>query len=51
LYALDSFLELSNGATKSQIKQAMSDRIIVETELVGLYARPGQKRIYIDDIN
>ena len=51
LYAFDSFLELSNGATKSQIKQAMSDRIIVETELVGLYARPGQKRIYIDDIN
>jgi len=44
LHALDSRLELTNGASKEKIQQAMKGKIIVETELIGLYARPGQKR-------
>lgn len=43
LYALDTYLELPNRANKEQIKQAMKGRIIAEVELIGLYARPGQK--------
>ena len=43
LYALDNYLELPSGVTKKQIKQAMKGRIIAETKLIGLYARPGQK--------
>jgi Raf kinase inhibitor-like YbhB/YbcL family protein len=43
LYALDTFLKLSNGSTKEQIKQSMKKHVIEEAELVGLYARPWQK--------
>ena len=43
LYALSTYLELPNGATKEQIQQALKGRTIAETELIGLYARPGQK--------
>lgn len=41
LYALDVFLELSNGATKNQIQEAMKGHVIEQVELVGFYARPG----------
>ena len=43
LYALKTVLELPNGATKKKIQQAMGDQIIEEAELIGLYARSGQK--------
>lgn len=43
LYALDSYLELPNGVSKEEIQQTMKGKIIAETELIGLYARPGQK--------
>ena len=44
LYALDSCLELPNGVSKEKIQQTIKGKIIAETELIGLYARPGQKR-------
>ena len=42
LYALNTLLELSNGATKEKIQQAMKGQIVAEAELIGLYVRPGQ---------
>lgn len=39
LYALDSMLELSSGATKSQVEDAMEGHILDKTELIGLYSR------------
>jgi len=44
LYALDSCLELPNGVSKEQIQQTIKGKIIAKTELIGLYARPGQKK-------
>ncbi|MCE8162993.1 MAG: YbhB/YbcL family Raf kinase inhibitor-like protein [Candidatus Moeniiplasma glomeromycotorum] len=43
LYALNTVLDLPPGASKSQIQQALKGKIIEKTELIGLYARPGQK--------
>lgn len=39
LYALDSHLELAQGATKSQLEHAIKAHIIEKTELIGLYKR------------
>lgn len=39
LYSLDTMLNLKQGATKSQIEQAMKDRILQEATLIGLYER------------
>lgn len=43
LYAVNALLELPLGTSKKEIQRAMVGQIIEETELVGLYARPGQK--------
>lgn len=39
LYALDTILNLSEGATKQDIVQAMQNHIIANTELIGLYRK------------
>jgi len=39
LYALDTVLSLSDGASHEEIKEAMKGHILEETELVGLYNR------------
>mgnify|MGYP002622564599 CR=1 FL=1 len=38
LYALDTVLSLSRGATKSDVQAAMKGRILAETKLTGRYA-------------
>jgi Raf kinase inhibitor-like YbhB/YbcL family protein len=39
VYALDRLLELSDGATKSQLEAAMKGHILAQGELVGIYQR------------
>lgn len=39
LYALDSMLPLNNGATKSEIEEAMKNHIVGSTEMIGKYKR------------
>lgn len=39
LYALDTMLDLLNGAKKSQIEAAMKNHILAHTELLGKYDR------------
>lgn len=39
LYALDATLDLTTGADKSDIEQAMADHILAQTQLIGLYQR------------
>lgn len=39
LYAIDKKLDLSQGATKSQVERAIKDHIIEKTEIIGLYKR------------
>jgi len=39
LYALDTMLNLKEGATKKQIEAAMQGHVIVKTELMGTYER------------
>ena len=39
LYALDTILNLNEGATKEQLVSAMSGHIIEEAQLVGTYSR------------
>lgn len=39
LYALDTILELTAGATKSQVIAAMQGHVIEKTELIGRYER------------
>ncbi|MEM3126574.1 MAG: YbhB/YbcL family Raf kinase inhibitor-like protein [Candidatus Woesearchaeota archaeon] len=39
LYALDSQINLKEGATKAELEKAMQNHIIAKTELVGLYKR------------
>ncbi len=39
LYALDSELDLPEGATKPQVEHAMHGRILAQTELMGRYVR------------
>ena len=38
LYALDSWLDLPEGSTKSELEKAMKGHIIEETQLTGTYA-------------
>ena len=40
IYALDSMLDLQEGATKEEVMNAMLGHVISETRLVGTYARP-----------
>lgn len=39
LYALDTKINLSLGADKSQLEKAMNGHILAQSELVGLYQR------------
>ena len=39
LYALDTILELKEGANKKQLESAMSGHIIEEAQLMGTYSR------------
>jgi len=39
LYALDTILDVPGGLTKQQVLEKVRDRVIEETELVGLYRR------------
>ncbi len=39
LYALDAKLDLKPGATVEQLRKAMKEHIVGQTELVGLYSR------------
>lgn len=39
LYALDAMLDLPTGATKAELLKAMEGHILIETELMGTYAR------------
>lgn len=39
LYALDTMLPLTSGATKEELEEAMRGRIIAKTQYVGLYKR------------
>ncbi len=39
VYALDALLDLSEGASKNELEEAMRDHILDEAELVGFYAR------------
>ncbi|MBI1934862.1 YbhB/YbcL family Raf kinase inhibitor-like protein [Candidatus Woesearchaeota archaeon] len=42
LYALDTMLNLSEGAPKKQLEAAMQGHVIAKTELIGLYKRAGR---------
>jgi hypothetical protein len=39
LYALDSMLDLKEGATKQQLEQAMKGHVLAQGQLMGKYAR------------
>ena len=39
LYALDSKLDLPQGASRTELEQAMAGHILAEAELMGLYER------------
>ena len=39
VYALNSQIELKQGATKEQLEKAMNGHIVDKTELIGLYSR------------
>jgi Raf kinase inhibitor-like YbhB/YbcL family protein len=39
LYALSEMLSLQEGATKEQVEEAMQNKILEKTEMVGLYER------------
>jgi Raf kinase inhibitor-like YbhB/YbcL family protein len=39
LYALDTLLDLQEGATKQQVEQAMKNHILAQGQLMGQYAR------------
>lgn len=39
LYALDTKLDLTEGASKDQLEQAMTGHILAQTQLTGLYQR------------
>lgn len=40
LYALDTLLDLAEGATKAEVERAMQGHIVAECKLVGRYNRP-----------
>jgi len=39
LYAIDAQLSLSEGATKTEVEQAMEGHVVAETQLMGRYTR------------
>ncbi len=39
VYALDIFLDLKEGASKSQVEKAMAGHILAKGEIIGLYRR------------
>jgi hypothetical protein len=39
LYALDTFLDLNQGATREELEEAMSGHIVGETQLMGTYTK------------
>ncbi|MDJ0650588.1 MAG: YbhB/YbcL family Raf kinase inhibitor-like protein [Xenococcaceae cyanobacterium MO_188.B19] len=39
LYALDTNLKLESGATKAQVEATMSEHILAQAQLIGLYKR------------
>jgi len=39
LFALDTLLELEEGATKEQVLEAMSGHVLAEAQLMGMYNR------------
>jgi Raf kinase inhibitor-like YbhB/YbcL family protein len=41
LYALDTILDLPEGASKEKVQEAMKDHIIESAELIGLYKKGG----------
>lgn len=43
LYALDTELELEEGATGGQVKKAMEDHVVEETALMGTYQRGNEE--------
>ena len=43
LYALDSELELQEGATKAELEAAMDGHILEQAELIGLYKKSGKR--------
>jgi len=45
LYALDTLLPLSRGATLQQVKEKMEHHVIAEASLMGLYAPPEKGRV------
>ncbi len=40
LYALDTELDLPEGATKKEVEKAMTNHIIAQAQLIGLYEQP-----------
>ena len=42
LYALDTMLELPEGATKAELEQAMEGHVLAQAELVGTYQKQKQ---------
>lgn len=44
LYALDSALSLSSGATRQELDKAMNGHVLAQTELMGTYTRDEYRR-------
>lgn len=42
LYALDQLTELPEGASRTELQEAMAGRVLAQSELQGTYARPKQ---------
>jgi Raf kinase inhibitor-like YbhB/YbcL family protein len=42
LYALDGMLDLSEGASKADVKKAMEGHVLAKSELMGTYDRQGK---------
>ena len=44
LYALDTMLDLSDGATKQEVINAMSEHVLESAVIIGLYEQPDDKK-------
>ena len=44
LFALDAQIELSEGATKPQLENAMKGHVIEQSQLMGRYDRPNRRK-------
>ena len=44
LYALDAEIDLTEGATKPQLENAMKKHVIAQAQLIGRYDRPARRR-------